>query len=279
MRQPEAQRTDAPARLEGPTFRALAALAQAEWGLTLVPEKAPVVQARLRGRLGQLGLADFGAYCALLESAAGRRERRHLISALTTNVSHFFREPHHFEMIAALARERRAGAPLRLWSAGCANGQEPLSAAMAVLEAGAPEGSRLLGTDIDPRVIAFARAGLYPERLLSGLSAARRGRHFRRRSGPEGPAWQALPRLRRCLTFQEGNLLGAWPPFGPFDVILCRNTVIYFEAATQARLWPRFRAALRPGGLLMLGHSERIPDPAALGLAPAGPTSYRRVAP
>lgn len=273
-------------QLDAASFRAIADLAYRESGLTLVEEKATMIQSRLRQRLRALGLSNFQDYCTLIGSDDGHTERRHLISALTTNVSHFFRESHHFETLAAVLENRlphlRAGGTMRIWSAGCSNGQEAVSALITLLEH-APEVAnldlRILGTDIDPKVVAFARAGVYPDRLMGGVSDALRAKYFTNANTADGEAEYATNEMiRRMIRFNELNLLGQWPMARPFDLILCRNVVIYFDAQTQAALWPRFRKVLKSDGLLFLGHSERISDPARFGFDCTGPTTYAPLA-
>lgn len=269
--------------LDEESFRTIADLAYAESGLTLKPEKVPMVQSRLRHRLRSLGLDSFTSYCRLIHSDAGLDERRHLISALTTNVSHFFREEHHFTHLSDLFAQKlptlRDGAAMRIWSAGCSNGQEALSIAITLSELAADIGSldlRILATDIDPAVLSFAKEGIYADRLMGGINAQRLERFFiRNDKGPE-VSFEAVGTLRALLRYNELNLLRGWPMSRPFDVIFCRNVVIYFDSETQDRLWPRFAAALRPGGFLYLGHSERIPNPEKYGFELAGPTTYRR---
>ncbi len=271
------------ASLDPASFRAIADLAYRESGLTLVQEKSSMIQSRLRHRLRDLGLKDFAAYCALVQSAEGQGERRNLISALTTNVSHFFRENHHFEALKAeLDRHLpnlRKGGQLRIWSAGCSNGQEALSAAMSLLDH-APEVAhldvRILATDIDPKVVQFARAATYPERLMRGVSQEMLDRYFTRIAQPGAePSFAAKPVLTDMIRVNELNLLAAWPMRKRFDVIFCRNVVIYFDLKTQEALWPCFLNALSPSGMLLLGHSERIADPQRFGFTCTGPMTYR----
>ena len=271
--------------LDPATFRAIADLAYRESGLRLVMGKAPMMQSRLHHRLAALGLANFQAYAALLESDSGIAERRQLISALTTNVSHFFREPHHFNALNALVEARmpalHKGDALRIWSAGCSNGQEPLSAAISLLHHFphiAQFDVRILATDIDPKVIAFANAGIYPERLLNGLNDAQRSEHFSAlRDTAIEPQFLAEPHLRALIHFKELNLLGDWPMKAQFDAVFCRNTVIYFDMATQTTLWPRLRQCLKPHGKLFLGHSERIPSPVQYGFINTDVTTYNPI--
>lgn len=268
--------------LDPKSFRTIADLAYRESGLTLVEEKASMIQSRLRPRLRILGLRDFAQYSAFVGSDAGTDERKQLISALTTNVTHFFRENHHFKtlekVIDARLPELRAGKRMRIWSAGCSNGQEAYSAAMTLLERcpkAAEYDLRILATDIDPQVVSFARRGSYAARLMDGVSETLRKTYFDRDTGGQEPLFTAKPELKNLIHFNELNLLAPWPMRGSFDVIFCRNVVIYFDLATQTGLWPRFLKALRPDGHLFLGHSERIAAPESLGFCTDGPTSYR----
>lgn len=270
------------AGLDPASFQMIADLAYRESGLTLVPEKSSMVQSRLRHRLRDLGLSDFSSYCALVQSEEGRSERSHLISALTTNVSHFFRENHHFELLSEeldrLVPKLRAGGSLRIWSAGCSNGQEALSAAMTLFEHTAQINEfdvRILATDIDPQVVRFARRGIYPERLMGGVSDALKAKYFRKAGSGEEAEYEASEALRNLIRYNELNLLGPWPMSKTFDIIFCRNVVIYFDVTTQEKLWGRFRNALDPGGAMFLGHSERVVDPPKFGFVCTGPNTYR----
>ena len=268
--------------LDPESFRAIAKLAYRESGLTLVEEKSRMIQSRLRPRLRELGLQDFAQYSAFVSSDAGSDERKQLISALTTNVTHFFRENHHYKTLAEVMDARlddlRKGARMRIWSAGCSNGQEAYSAAMTLLER-CPDARqldlRILATDIDPQVVSFARRGTYAARLMNGVSELLRGRYFDRETCGAEDVFTAKAELKSLIHFNELNLLAPWPMRGSFDVIFCRNVVIYFDAATQTGLWPRFHKALRADGRLFLGHSERIAAPETLGFYSDGPTSYR----
>lgn len=276
-------RLDTPSDLDHASFQAIADLVYRECGLTLVKEKYPMIQSRLRHRLRDLKIGDFSSYCALIHSDAGTGERANLISALTTNVSNFFREKHHFDTLTSeLGRKLahlRAGQPWRIWSAGCSNGQEALSAAMTILER-VPEAHqldiRILATDIDAKVVRFARAGVYPEHFLHGVSETLLHKYFDR-EGAEGapPRFAAKPALMNLIRFNELNLLARWPMRRRFDLIFCRNVVIYFDLKTQEALWPRFRQVLHPDGHLFLGHSERIANPGRFGFDCTGPTTYR----
>lgn len=274
---------DADMTLDRSAFRIIAELAYRESGLMLPEKKLPMIQSRLRHRLRALKLNNFSDYIDLIASTKGEAERPQLISALTTNVSHFFREAHHFDVLRDdLLRPRlgnlRGGGKLRIWSAGCSNGQEALSAAICIIEA-VPDASnldiRILGTDIDPVVVAFARAGRYGARMIGGIPPPLLSKYFDEDTSGAEKFYAARPILQNMVRFNKLNLLSDWPMKCRFDAILCRNVVIYFDQNTQNRLWPRFHAALKHDGALFLGHSERIADPGSAGFDCFGPTSYR----
>ena len=214
-----------------------------------------------------------------MDDEAANAERRRMISALSTNVTSFFREAHHFDILKSevLPPLLRDNARIRIWSAGCSTGQEAYSIALALLEV-EPDASRrdirILASDIDDDVVAGAREAVYPEAQLRRLPAALRSRHFH--PAQEGHI-RAGADLRRLVCVRRLNLLGDWPMTGKFDAIFCRNVVIYFDTPTQARLWKRFSNLLNPGGWQFLGHSERVQEAAAAGFRRAGVTAYRKV--
>jgi len=267
--------------LSDKAFACIAELAHREAGLYLAPGKSAMVRTRLARRLRALGLKSFDEYCSLVRDPGQSQELATMVSALTTNVSHFFREEHHFDILrdrVLPALRARANRRIRIWSAGCSNGQEPYSIAITLREAAIPAESdvRILATDIDPNVIAHARAGHYNSQMMTGLSPERRDRFFQP-SGPSQPdSWRPKSDLSNLITFRELNLLRDWPMRGPFDVIFCRNVVIYFDQDTQDRLWQRFAAMLAPDGWLFLGHSERISEQHLPLFASRGVTSYQR---
>jgi chemotaxis protein methyltransferase CheR len=268
--------------LAGPTpteFAAIARIAAEDAGIFIAPGKTSMVQSRLLSRLRVLGMADYTAYLALIGSDAGHGERRAMISALTTNVTQFFREAHHFEAFAThilpgLIAHARRGGRVRIWSAGCSTGQEPLSIAMTILSQAADAAKmdiRVLATDIDEVVIAHARAGRYDAAALSAIPGEHRARFVTdAQDGPQltdGPA--------QIVRFHQLNLHAAWPMTRSFDAIFCRNVAIYFTVETQAALWPRFASVLAPRGWLFVGHSERVPSGADSHFMGCGITTYR----
>ena len=261
-------------------FRRIAALALAEFGLSLSEAKKPLVYSRLARRLRSRGIASFGAYIDMLEAGSDEAEKVQLLSALTTNVTQFFREAHHFdllrqELLPDLLERARQGGRVRLWSAGCSTGQEPYSLAMTLLDLepkAAAFDIKILATDIDPAVMERARAGQYRSDELTGLTPD----HLRRWTRPVPPdAAEIGPGPRSLVTFNTLNLIGPWPVRGPFDIILCRNVAIYFDKPTQARLWSGFEAVLATGGALLIGHSERLPDTMLGRFSTIGVTAYR----
>jgi chemotaxis protein methyltransferase CheR len=261
-------------------FATLSAMLLADAGIALAPSKATLLYSRLAKRLRALGLPDFQHYCQLLSDPLQREERAMMLAALTTNVTRFFREPHHFDhlrtdVLPPLLAAAQKGGRVRIWSAACSSGQEPYSVALTILGLLPDAGRfdvRVLATDIDPNMVAAGRAGRYNDDLLSAVPVASRNRYFR--ACAEG--MEVGEELRRLVGFRELNLIGDWPMRGQFDAILCRNVVIYFAEDTQAKIWSRFLPMLVPGGTLYIGHSERLSGPAAASFETIGITTYRR---
>jgi chemotaxis protein methyltransferase CheR len=258
----------------------IAAIAEAEAGLVIGPTRTGLVQSRLNRRLVKLGFTDFASYLDHVTSDAGVAERKEMISALTTNVSHFFRERHHFvtlasEVLPGLIARARKGGRVRIWSAGCSEGQEPFSIALTVLDS-MPDAAdfdvRILATDIDRGVLSKARQATFPRSALSEVPERQIAAHFLDR----GEQVEAATHLRQLIRFEELNLHGDWPMTGSFDVIFCRNVMIYFSPERQNRLCQRFAGILAQQGWLFIGHSERVGAGLNLSLVPAGDTTYRR---
>ena len=269
------------AELTDTLFERVRYLAEREAGLSIPGVKRSMVQSRLSRRLRATGIPSFSSYLDKVETSAGAEERLNMISALTTNVSHFFREGHHFSLLAEtllpqLKERARAGNPIRIWSAGCSTGQEPYSIAMT-LQDNWPDMNasdlRILATDIDRSVLSIAVQGIFEARQIEDVPERFQRTFFVEHDQSYAKISQAV---RDAVTFRVLNLIEPWPMRRTFDVIFCRNVVIYFSDDTQRTLWPRFADALRPGGWLFLGHSERISAPGALNLEPSGVTSYRK---
>jgi chemotaxis protein methyltransferase CheR len=267
-------------------FRHIAQILHSHAGIALNEGKAALVYSRLAKRLRTLGLRSFRDYCALIQDAAGVDERQAMTAALTTNVTRFYREPHHFdhlrdEVMPMLAERARSGGRVRLWSAACSNGQEPYSMAMTVLSV-LPEANdldfRILATDIDPNMVADGITGVYPEEALDAAPPALRNKFFEKSPSQGRNMMSANQALRDLISFKELNLIGDWPMRGKFDVIFCRNVVIYFDDATQEKVWKRFTPLMNPGATLYIGHSERVSGPAVQQLNTSGLTTYRLAA-
>jgi len=263
-------------------FQMISALANERYGLFLQPSKKALVHSRLAKRLRARQLGSFAEYCALLGQPEGDDERPHLLSALTTNVTHFFREVHHFEdlrdrIVPLLVAKAKAGQPVRLWSSACSYGQEAYSIA-AALVAGEPKiqqyDLKILATDIDPQVVTSACEGTYPIDQIT--AAPEYWGKFLSQAPPTAKEVKIDPGLKALITFGELNLVADWPMQRKFDVIFCRNAAIYFDKQTQARLWQRFADNLVDGGHLMIGHSERLSGPAETVLKNVGITTYQK---
>jgi chemotaxis protein methyltransferase CheR len=265
-------------------FRNIARLLYDETGIHLPPSKATLVYSRIAKRLRALGLENFRDYCALVGEAAGADEKAHMLSALTTNVTRFFREPHHFEhlktkLLPPLLDAARRGQRLRIWSAGCSSGQEPYSIALTILSLLPDARSyniRILATDINPHVVATGRKAIYPAEEVEEVPAELR-RTWMDEVRKEGErVFQLDDAARSLVSFRELNLMGNWPMKGAFNAIFCRNVVIYFDEQTQMRVWNRMMPLLEPGGYLYIGHSERLIGPAQAQLRIDGTTCYRK---
>lgn len=273
---------ESPPSLTSEQFSRLAKIVHDDSGIVLTEAKRGLLMARLNRRLRVLGLSEYGAYCTLLSSPEGDEERRHMLSAVTTNVTAFFREDHHFDaltrqVLPPLIEAARKGGRVRLWSAACSSGEEPYSIAISVLEA-FPDVARydllVLATDIDPVMVAKAEAGIFTEDAVQGLDPAKLSKHFTR----AGNAYEVRPALRNMMRFAELNLHKDWPFSGQFDVIFCRNVVIYFDGNARRLLWQRFATQLNSGGHLFIGHSERLDGPASAAFRLTGPTHYIKAA-
>jgi chemotaxis protein methyltransferase CheR len=248
-------------------------------GISLHAGKQAMVYSRVSRRLRALGHPSFGSYLQWLERASGaaaEREWQEFVNCLTTNLTSFFREGHHFALLA-LELAARAGSTVRIWCNAASTGEEPYSIAMTAVEAlGAEADVRILGTDIDTRVLATAARGVYADGAR-GLDRERLRRHFLRGSGANRGAIRVRPPLQRLVEFAPFNLVDPnWSLGTPFDVVFCRNVMIYFDAPTQRGVLERMHGTMRPGALLFAGHSENFGDSKDL-FRLRGKTVYERV--
>jgi chemotaxis protein methyltransferase CheR len=245
-------------------FAALRQLVKELTGINLTDQKRELVYGRLSRRLRALGLVSFRDYRELIKSDRG--ELVQLINAITTNLTAFFREAHHFtylreQVLRPLAENARGKRRVRIWSAGCSTGEEPYSIAMSVLEA-LPDVARwdvrILATDLDSDVLERARRGVYSPERLRDLDPALIERYFTQVQEPRGPAYRVAPALGSMITFKQLNLMHPLPMKGPLDAIFCRNVVIYFDKDTQRDLFARVANLQASGAMLFLGHSETL---------------------
>lgn len=262
-------------------FREIAAIMQQDARIHLVEAKMTLVHSRLSRRLREHGLTRFADYLALVRGDA--KERAAMVVALTTNHTHFFRENHHFDdlrdrVLPLLQSRARAGHKVRIWSAGCSSGEEVYSIAMTLAgdsgssAAWLKQGDvRLLATDIAPHVVQAVSDARYASSTVEPIPAAYR-RQWLRQDGTDNHV--VAETLRSLVTARVLNLFQPWPMRQAYDVIFCRNVMIYFDDKAKAELEARFVEMLAPGGTLYIGHSERLIGPAAVAMTPAGQTIY-----
>ncbi|TCD16237.1 CheR family methyltransferase [Oricola cellulosilytica] len=262
-------------------FASIAKFVKTEAGINLTEAKRDLVYSRLVKRLRALQLEGFGTYIDLVASPEGASERSELISAITTNVTNFYREPHHFDHLRSVAvpdmvKRMAAGEPGRIWSAGCSDGREPYTIACTVLEAmpdAAKRNFKILASDIDHKSLASAKAGRYNAEMASKMPKNVHDKFFVRSAN----GVEAGREISELIAFRYLNLLTEWPFKQKFDIIFCRNVLIYFEPDLQAQLIARFCSVLKPDGYLYIGHSERASGPALQHLEQVGVTTYHHI--
>ncbi len=233
-------------------------------GISLSDVKKDMVYSRLARRLRALNLKSFKEYCQYLQSNQAV-ELNNAINAITTNLTHFFREIHHFDtlkktIIPELMQNRPRGNRMRIWSAGCSTGEEPYSIAMTLREAMPARQQwdvKILATDLDSNVVAHCKEGVYDIKRIEPVQDRLVKQWFKPLADNPNKV-KISPDLAGDITFNVLNLMDHWPIRGPFDVIFCRNVVIYFDKPTQQKLFKRFYDLLAPGGVLFLGHSEQL---------------------
>lgn len=262
-------------------FTFLAGLVSKRTGIMLAEGKKNMVYSRLARRLRALGFKNFAEYCELVQSESGDEEMNNLVNALTTNLTKFFREGHHFEhlkekVLAPLAESSTRHKRVRIWSAGCSAGMESYSIAMTAKNAFKDTNGwdiRILATDIDTNMLSIGVNGEYNIDQLENIPPAYR---------PDIHIDNANERitmsdyLRQMIAFKELNLLERWPMSGPFDAVFCRNVVIYFDKPTQKKLFARIADLLCPDGWLYIGHSENLHN-VCDRFEPMGRTIYRKI--
>lgn len=234
-------------------------------GITLSDQKRDLVYGRLARRLRKLDLDSFEQYIDLLQ-ADSESEMIEFVNSITTNLTSFYREAHHFEYLSNtvlkyLQQQRRQEKRIRIWSAGCSTGEEPYTIAMTLLESIPDIKSwdvKILATDIDTNVLAKASRGVYQKDKINGVSDERFKKWFLKSGTDDSSEIKVNPKLRELITFKQLNLMGDWPMKGQFDVLFCRNVVIYFNKDTQRILFDRFANILKDDSYMFLGHSESL---------------------
>ncbi|ALJ28381.1 MULTISPECIES: CheR family methyltransferase [Stenotrophomonas] len=259
-------------------FRRVCELIHQRAGIALAPAKRDMVYGRLSRRLRALGLHSFQDYLDQLERDGGD-EWQAFTNALTTNLTSFFREPHHFEKLREELLARAHRAPLQIWSCAASTGEEPYSLAITACEAfgSLTPPVHILATDVDTQVLATGAQGMYPLERIAGLDPALKRRYFQRGTGPNEGKCRVVPALRKLIEFRQLNLLAPrYDVGGPYDALFCRNVMIYFDKPTQRAILSRLVQHMGDDGLLYTGHSENYLHAADL-IQPCGRTLYRRV--
>ena len=265
-------------------FRRLVDLIQGKVGIRLPPMKRVMVEARLRRRVRALDLPDLASYGEqVIEGTLSGEELVHLIDCVTTNKTDFFREPAHFDVLRdtivpqALASQPRGG-QLKVWSAACSTGAEPYTIAMVLddMASRTPFRFQVMGTDISTQVLAQARRAIYPADMANAIPQALRRRYVMSARDPAAGDVRIVPELRRMVGFGRVNLMDAqYPVDRDMDVIFCRNVLIYFDRQTQRQVLDRLISHLRPGGWLLMGHSESMACHDNGGVRQIMPTVYQ----
>jgi chemotaxis protein methyltransferase CheR len=259
-------------------FRRVVELIRQRAGIALADGKRDMVYGRLSRRLRALGLRSFKDYLDQLERDGGD-EWQAFTNALTTNLTSFYREPHHFERLHEELQRRAHDGPLKLWSCASSTGEEPYSMAITACEAYGTltPPIRILATDVDTQVLATGERGVYPVERIASLDASLKKRYFQRGTGPNEGFCRVHPALRQLIEFKPLNLLSSrYEVAGPFTAVFCRNVMIYFDKPTQRAILTRLVPHLADDGMLYTGHSENYLHAADI-IQPCGRTLYRRV--
>lgn len=248
-------------------------------GITLHDGKRALITARLQKRLRQGAFASFRDYLAHVQQDESGAELVHLLDAIATNHTSFFREPQHFDFLRQQLAPgwARASPEVAIWSAACSTGEEPFTIAMTLIEAmpAAVGRVRIVASDLSTKALAKATAGVYPLERVSSLPATTLRRHFERGVGAQAGLARVASDVRRLVEFRHVNLLDARSVRGPFDAIFCRNVMIYFDRSVQQRVVTMLEERLRPGGVLFISHSESL-NGVRHGLRWVAPAIYRK---
>ncbi|WP_319779655.1 protein-glutamate O-methyltransferase [Maridesulfovibrio sp.] len=264
-------------------FAKFSKLIKEEFGIKMPPSKKTMLEARLQKRLRALGLSEHSQYCDFLFSPGGfERELTQLIDVVTTNTTDFFREPKHFELLLRTVLPdlcQRNKRPLKLWSAGCSSGEEPYTLCMVLEEF--TENNRnfkysLMATDISTDILRKAMNAVYPMSKVDVVPMVMKRKYLLKSKDKNKPLVRVVPELRKKVDFRRLNFMEPFPFKDQKDIIFCRNVVIYFDRATQYKLFQKFCSTLSKGGYLFIGHSESISG-MELPVRQIAPTVYQKV--
>lgn len=245
-------------------------------GISINEGKEALVQSRLAKRMRGLGIASFSEYLDLIEAEKPNNEFLAFVDVLTTNKTSFYRENKHFEFIERHIYPTLKGRSVKWWSAGCSSGEEPITLAMNLLEAENSvnhRGVKILATDISRDVLKVAKSGVYAHHKVGDIPGNYLGKYFTHQ--PDG-SYKVKEQVSRMITYGRLNLNDRWPLKGDFQLIMCRNVMIYFNRETQEKLITKFRDLLEPNGYVFLGHSESM-NAAALGFKNVAPAVYQKI--
>jgi chemotaxis protein methyltransferase CheR len=262
-------------------FDRVASIAMARYGIHLGPQKRQMVRNRLIRLMRNGGFSTFDALIGHFDQSRSEKDNLLFFDALSTNLTSFYREPHHFECLSRELLEpisKQVPGKLRIWSAGCSSGCEPYTMSMVLHDHFAALDRwdvKILGTDLSQAEIGKARKAVYPGNSVDDLDDHLIADHVERISRDGEPLVRMKSHVRKLVTFGLVNLMEPWRMKGPFDAIFCRNVMIYFDLPTKVRLIDRFKAMIRPGGLLMIGSAENLPHPDP-GLERVAPSAFRR---
>lgn len=245
-------------------------------GIYVNDRKKILVQSRLMKRLRKLRIQSFTEYLNFIESDAGSNEFLAFVDVLTTNKTDFFREAQHFSFIEQRVLPELAGQHIKWWSAGCSTGEEPITTAITLLEnrnKNRWSSAKILATDLSNEVLHTASRGIYAANRFTDVPMAYRRKYFRE---VEQGAYKTVPEIQNMIMYKRLNLLSRWPMRGNFQVIMCRNVMIYFDRETQIQIVDNFHKMLAPGGYLFLGHSESV-SPQNKGFKNQAPAVYKKM--
>ena len=245
-------------------FKRISVMVKDMCGINLIESKKQLVKARLNSRLRELNMQGFDAYLSYLKNDRSGSELVSMLDAISTNLTNFFREPMHFDYLREVMIPRavaRKGKRFRVWSAGCSSGEEPYTIAITLMEhlpAAQTWDAKILATDLSTEILERASHGIYEQERFKGMPKMLISKYFNKVNHDKETAYQVKDFLRKMVTVGRLNLMGNWPMKGPFDVIFCRNVMIYFDKPTQERLINRYANLLGPKGTLFIGHSESL---------------------